>query len=127
MNQINLAKNLIHLRKEKGVTKKWMSEELLGVHESTYGNYELGKRAPDYETLVKLADYFNCTTDYLLGRVDEPNLVHYDTGVDYEGDRVYIDVVKDALDKGFTREDIDEFIQMGIMWREMREKNKKPK
>jgi len=33
-----------------------------------YQNYELGKREPNYKTTVKLADYFNVSVDYLLGR-----------------------------------------------------------
>ena len=36
-------------------------------------NYETGGHRPDYETLVKLADYFDVTTDYLLGRSEERN------------------------------------------------------
>lgn len=38
-----------------------------------YQHYEGGGRRPDYETLVSIADYLDVTTDYLLGRTDEPN------------------------------------------------------
>lgn len=34
--------------------------------------YETGKRQPDYKTLLKVAEYFGVTTDYLLGRTDDP-------------------------------------------------------
>lgn len=37
---------------------------------STYQNYESGKRVPTAEILVKLADFYGVTTDYLLGRPD---------------------------------------------------------
>lgn len=39
----------------------------------SYQNYEGGQRRPDYETLVALADFLDVTTDYLLGRTDEPS------------------------------------------------------
>lgn len=45
----------------------------LGVTVSAYGNYELGQREPDFDTLSKLADYFHVSVDYLLGRTDNPN------------------------------------------------------
>ena len=37
------------------------------TRKEVYGNYESGKREPDYETLLKLGEYFNCSIDYLLG------------------------------------------------------------
>ena len=41
--------------------------ENLTIIRKEYGNYESGKREPDYETLLKLGEYFNCSIDYLLG------------------------------------------------------------
>lgn len=55
------------LRNERNLT----SEELcnkIGIKGGSYRNYERNDRKPDYETLIKLADYYNVTTDYLLGR-----------------------------------------------------------
>ena len=40
----------------------------IGVAESTVSQYETGKRQPDYETLLKLSEYFGVSVDYLLGR-----------------------------------------------------------
>lgn len=45
----------------------------LGIAVRSYQYYEAGRRRPDYESLVALADYFGVTTDYLLGRTDEEN------------------------------------------------------
>ena len=42
--------------------------ERIGVSRQAYGLYETGKRQPDLETLNKMADYFEVTVDYLLGR-----------------------------------------------------------
>lgn len=38
----------------------------------TYQRYESGERLPDTDVLSKLADFFNVSTDYLLGRSDDP-------------------------------------------------------
>ena len=43
----------------------------LNVSRSTIAEYENGKRKPEYETLQKLANYFNVSLDYLLGSSDE--------------------------------------------------------
>ncbi len=42
----------------------------LGVSKSSIGFYRDGTNMPTYSLLVKIADYFGCTTDYLLGRTD---------------------------------------------------------
>lgn len=57
------------LRREKGITMKELGETV-GVAESTISQYETGKRSPDFETLLKFGEFFNVSTDYLLGRSD---------------------------------------------------------
>lgn len=44
--------------------------EIVGVHRTTIGKYLSGKDFPSTVTLIKLADLFNCSTDYLLGRIE---------------------------------------------------------
>lgn len=53
------------LRRKKNLSQKDLGNKL-GLAESTIGMYEQGKRQPDYETLLKIADYFEVTVDYLL-------------------------------------------------------------
>lgn len=65
---------LKQIRKENQRTLKELAKAV-GVVESTFSQYENGKRKPDFDTLVKIADYYNCSVDYLLGRVDRPELV----------------------------------------------------
>ena len=60
---------LATLRKEKGVLQKDVAA-YLNVTVATISNYEKGVHSPDYETLVKLADFFDVSTDYLLQRTD---------------------------------------------------------
>ncbi len=45
--------------------------ENFGIDATTVTRYLQGKRVPSVANLVRLADYFNCTTDYLLGRTQE--------------------------------------------------------
>ena len=67
-----LAERLKECRKHKGVTQKEVAE-YLNMAVNAYQRYELSTREPNNETLLKLADYFDVTTDYLLGRSDTPN------------------------------------------------------
>ena len=53
------------LRAEKKVPQQAVAEQL-GITKQAYSLYELGKRQPDFETLVKLGEYFGVTTDYIL-------------------------------------------------------------
>ena len=66
---IKFAERLRELRREKKVTQSKMAD-FLGIKLRSYQNYEGGSPRPDYEGLVALADYFDVTTDYLLGRSD---------------------------------------------------------
>lgn len=63
------ADNLKAARKKSGKTQKEIAD-ILGVGQSTYKNYECGIREPNGDTIVALANIFNVTTDYLLGRPD---------------------------------------------------------
>lgn len=62
-----LAKRLKELREEKNLLQKDLAE-ILKITTSAYGFYEQGKRDPDTAVIQKLADFFDVTTDYLLGR-----------------------------------------------------------
>ena len=62
---------LVLLRKRKGLSQYKLAE-ILNLTRGQVANYEQGKRQPDYETLKMFADFFNVSTDYLLGRSDDP-------------------------------------------------------
>ena len=63
---------LKELRKIKGVTQKQVAESI-GISERNYQNLEHGKYNPNHDNIIKLADYFEVSADYLLGRSDNPN------------------------------------------------------
>jgi transcriptional regulator with XRE-family HTH domain len=65
------AKRLAELRKKKGLTQYELAD-LLNLTRGQVGNYEQGKRQPDFDILQLFADFFNVTTDYLLGHTDDP-------------------------------------------------------
>ena len=58
---------LQQLRKEARLSQDQISDALR-IPKRTYGSWERNERQPDFEMLCKIADYFNVTTDYLLGR-----------------------------------------------------------
>lgn len=62
---------LKQLRKERGLLQKDISQ-IFNVSMGAVGNWESGNRIPDSETLSRIADYFQVSVDYLLGRSDDP-------------------------------------------------------
>jgi transcriptional regulator with XRE-family HTH domain len=65
------------LRQERGLSQHELSQEL-NIPRTTLSSWELGTRGPDIYTLQILADFFNVSTDYLLGRIDVRNPVKTD-------------------------------------------------
>ena len=61
---------LRELREEKGIGQKELGK-LFNVAQNTISNWENGTREPDTKTLMKLAEFFECSVDYLVGRTDE--------------------------------------------------------
>ena len=64
------SERLSKLRKERGISQKQCALNL-GVDSSKYNKWENGKNRPSYDMLCKLANFFDTTTDYLLGNSDE--------------------------------------------------------
>ena len=79
---------LQQLRKSKGLTQEEIAS-ILDVKLSTYQKYERDAISPPYDTLIKIADFYGVTTDYLLGREPaqpEPN-PFADLGLDKESEQ----------------------------------------
>jgi len=66
-----IGKKLKELREDLGLKQLDIANEL-GVSRSTYTQYETGKSQPDLNTVSRLADYFEVSTDYLLNKTDVP-------------------------------------------------------
>lgn len=67
-----LGDRLKYLRNKKKLTQAEMAKKI-DVARTTYAMYEQNKREPDNEILNRIADFYNVSTDYLLGRTDNPN------------------------------------------------------
>ena len=66
---MTFGERLSMLRKERGYTQKTFAQEL-DVSERCIRAYENGTRHPDFQGLIALADYFDVSLDYLVGRSD---------------------------------------------------------
>ena len=62
---------LKELRKSKHISQLKLSLDL-NMNQNSISRYETGEREADYATLIKIADYFDVSIDYLLERTDNP-------------------------------------------------------
>ena len=69
---LNLGERLKLLREENKITQEQLAEHL-GVGRPTIAGYETKGKQPSFEILDKIADFFNVSIDYLLGRSDIKN------------------------------------------------------
>ncbi|RKV84923.1 MAG: XRE family transcriptional regulator [Streptococcus sp.] len=106
-----IIERLKKLRKEGKLTQKDIAT-FLNISQPAYQQFESGKKKMNLETMEKLADYFNVSTDYLLGKTDFPDIdleVDIDNAIDnsvaYDGtpitdnDRM---IIKDFLKEYFA-------------------------
>lgn len=68
---MNFSTRLTQLRKENNITQTELAK-LFNVSQSTVGMWETGKRDPNSDDIVAIAKYFDVTTDYLLGKSNNP-------------------------------------------------------
>ena len=61
---------LKELRKSRGISQLKLANDM-NMNQNTISRYENMEREADYETLIRFADYFNVSLDYMLGRTDE--------------------------------------------------------
>jgi transcriptional regulator with XRE-family HTH domain len=64
---------LKEIRKSKGLSQIKLAMEL-NTSQNTISRYENGEREPGIGELIKIADYFNISVDYLLERTDIPEI-----------------------------------------------------
>lgn len=68
-----MNERLRQLRTKKGYTQVRVQMET-GIEQALLSKYEHGERIPPTETLVKLADFYHVSVDYLLCRTDNPEI-----------------------------------------------------
>lgn len=69
-----LSERLAELKNSKQLMQKEIAQGA-GVPLRTYQRYENGEREPSASTLSALADFFNVSIDYLVGRTDNPQVM----------------------------------------------------
>jgi len=73
---LKINERIKKLRTDNKLTQKRMAE-ILSVREVTFQRFEYGTVRPSLDTLLVLADYFNVTLDYLVGRSDDGTPPNY--------------------------------------------------
>lgn len=68
-SMLSLGERLANLRENLGLTQKELAAKL-NVGRSTISDYEKGTTQPSYDVLIKLADFFDVSLDYLFGRTE---------------------------------------------------------
>lgn len=64
---------LKEIRKSKGISQLKLAMDL-NMSQNTISRYETGEREPGINELIKIANYFNVSIDYLLERTNNPNI-----------------------------------------------------
>ena len=67
-----MLQNLKHLRKEAGISQQKLADAIR-VSQPSINKYENHNIEPDIDILIRMADYFHTTVDYLVGRTQERN------------------------------------------------------
>ena len=94
---------LKELREEKGLLSKDFAK-IMRVEPATITNWEKGNRFPKDDVLIKIADYFDCSIDYLLGRTDD-KLAKIYSGI------LHNQTIEIEIDKGYPHELTAENVQ----------------
>lgn len=87
---------LKELREEKRLLSKEFAK-IMNVEPATISNWENGNRFPKDDVLIKIADYFDCSIDYLLGRTDDK------LSKIYSG-KLHGQTIEIEIDKGYPHE-----------------------
>ncbi|HEY0826868.1 MAG TPA: helix-turn-helix transcriptional regulator [Bacilli bacterium] len=70
---MNRGNRIAALRDKQKLTQEQLSVSL-GISRAALSHYEKNRREPDYETLIKIANYFKVSMDYLVGRTNHPEV-----------------------------------------------------
>ena len=91
----------LKILREKYSLKQSELALILGIGRASISNYEVGSRIPDIDVTIKMADYFNVSIDYLVGRVDENTFETLNTVSDWKSTFDKVSNIKDFLGAGY--------------------------
>lgn len=122
------GKRLKELRVEKELTQEQLGR-IFNIRKGTVSNWENGNRFPDEKTIIKLADFFDVSIDYLLGRTNKRQPHHltkediiklapeYAWLFEEEG-LEYVELVEEIRGKEIPPEVIKELIETILKYRD---------
>ncbi|MEK4255456.1 helix-turn-helix domain-containing protein [Ureibacillus sp. FSL K6-2830] len=114
--------NRIKLLREKHNISQIEFAKKIGVSNAVLSRYESGDRKPDFDILNKIADYFEVSVDYLLGRTDIPDPTPHKE-VDKEFQSFINDPELQVWYKELPKSDEEELRKLRAIW-EMIKKDK---
>lgn len=82
---MTIAETIKNLRIASGKTQQQVADAC-GIKQGVYTNWETGRYAPNAENLARLADCFDCTVDYIIGRETEEGSVIISHGIELSND-----------------------------------------
>lgn len=104
------------LRKSKGFSTMQDFCNTIGISFSTYQNYESGKRIPTADILLKLADFYHVSVDYLLGRNTEEHTALDELAGQFNMSLLEKKIVEEYLKlPEQMRGDLMEFLQKAVL------------
>lgn len=95
---VTLANRIKELRLTKNLTQSQLGQ-IIGVGKTTISMYENGNSSPNDEIKIKLADFFEVSIDYLLGKTDIRNYAINEPTVALHSDNDYDDLPQEAKDE----------------------------
>lgn len=101
----DVASRLRQLRESVGLSQKDFAVSI-GIKPTTYNGYETGKHKPKSDILVIIADKYNVTVDYLLGKSDRPTPDSESRPIISSARQALLDAVKD-MDENTARAVLD--------------------
>ena len=83
-----LAQRLKAMREKANLSQAKFTEKLGNLQQPLYARYETGSLMPSYHLLVRIADFYDVSTDYLLGRTEDPHGKYFDADVLTKNERI---------------------------------------
>lgn len=122
---MHIGERIKNLRNKRNLTQEQLGK-YLNVGKSTISQYENNINTPDITTLIKIANYFNTSVEYLLGRIDDPRPLNeiINNSTSSELEEIFEGTLK--IDgKIITDEDKQSLLNfIKLAWKEIYKKNK---
>ena len=83
-----VAQRLRTMREKANLSQAKFTKKLGNLQQPLYARYETGSLMPSYPLLVRIADFYNVSTDYILGRTDDPHGKYYNADILTQDERI---------------------------------------